>query len=224
MEIQDLYIDIRVVRTKKTLKNSLLVLMEEKNYKDITVTDILRSSNITRGSFYNHYSNKNELLESLFSDVLDDLIYAYRKPFLDNRPFILSELPDSEVKLFNNIYKHSNFYSIILNSDISAELKEKMYLSFKKINEKELRVGHDKIQGDVIASYISYAIVGLISQWVTDGYKYEPEFMNSQLIELMRISPNKTFHTRVIKYKYWLEYDEEFIYGREERRDFDISI
>lgn len=202
MRKQDLYLDSRIVRTRKSLKNSLLILIMEKNFKDITVTDIVKSSNITRGSFYNHYTNKNELLESLFSDVLENLIYAYRKPFLDNRPFVLSKLPSSEVILFNNVYKHSNFYSIILNSDVSAEFKEKIYISFKKINEKELRVENDKIESDLIASYISYAIVGLVSQWVMDGYQQSPEFMNSQLIELMRISPNKTFHTRVLNYKY----------------------
>ncbi|WP_213809902.1 TetR/AcrR family transcriptional regulator [Jeotgalicoccus sp. WY2] len=202
MRKQDLYLDSRIVRTRKSLKNSLLILIMEKNFKDITVTDIVKSSNITRGSFYNHYTNKNELLESLFSDVLENLIYAYRKPFLDNRPFVLSKLPSSEVILFNNVYKHSNFYSIILNSDVSAEFKEKIYISFKKINEKELRVENDKIESDLIASYISYAIVGLVSQWVMDGYQQSPEFMNSQLIELMRISPNKTFHTRVPNYKY----------------------
>lgn len=202
MRNQDLYLDSRIARTRKSLKNSLLILIMEKNFKDITVTDIVKSSNITRGSFYNHYTNKNELLESLFSDILEDLNYAYRKPFLDNRPFVLSKLPSSEVTLFNNVYKHSNFYSIILNSDVSAEFKEKIYLSFKKINEKELRVENDKIESDLIASYISYAIVGLVSQWVMDGYQQSPEFMNSQLIELMRISPNKTFHTRVLNYKY----------------------
>ena len=202
MRNQDLYLDSRIARTNKSLKNSLLVLILEKNFKDITVTDIVKESDLTRGSFYNHYTNKDELLESLFSDVLDDLIHAYRKPFLDNRPFILSELSASEVRLFNNIHKHSKFYSIIFNSDVSSELKEKIYISFKKSNEKELRGENDKIESDVIASYISYAIVGLIYQWVIDGYQREPEFMNSQLIELMRISPNKTFHTRVIKYKY----------------------
>lgn len=202
MKRHDLFLDTRVVRSKKLLKSSLLILLLEKNFKDVTVTDIVEESGLTRGSFYNHYSNKEELLESLFNDFLEDLIYAYRKPFLDNRPFILSELPSSEVRLFNNIYNHSKFYSTIFNSDVSFDLREKIYLSFKKINERELRVENDKIESDIIASYIAHAIVGLIYQWVIDNYQKEPEFMNAQLIELMRISPNKTFRTKVSNYKY----------------------
>src|SRR5699024_5392570 len=112
MKRQDLYLDSRIVRTTKSLKNSLLTLILEKNFKNITVTDIVKKSELTRGSFYNHYSNKEELLESLFSDVLDDLIYAYRKPFLDNRPFILSELTSSEVEFFNNIFMYYIFIFI----------------------------------------------------------------------------------------------------------------
>src|SRR5699024_228676 len=160
------------------------VLILEKNFKDITVTDIVKESDLTRGSFYNHYTNKDELLESLFSDVLDDLIHAYRKPFLDNRPFILSELSASEVRLFNNIHKHSKLYAVSLESDVASELKEKVYMSFKKMNERWLGVENEKIGSDVMASYISYAIVSLIYQWVIDGYQREPEFMDSQLIEL----------------------------------------
>lgn len=199
MDREDLYLDHRSLKTKKALESSVLHLLKHKEFEDIYITDIVKKANINRGSFYNHFKDKNELLYSIITKKNKELIYAYREPFLKNRPFILSQLPSSEVKLFNTIDKNSEYYSTILNSDVSDLVEKEMFEAFKKINMEELNVKSNIIQSDLIASYIAHAIVGLILQWVCGGYKYEAEFMNSQLLELMRVSPYQTFHTKVIE-------------------------
>lgn len=63
----EVYPDIRVVRTKRSLKKALLTLLKEKKFKDITVTDIVSYAGVNRGSFYNHFQNKEELLDDYYS-------------------------------------------------------------------------------------------------------------------------------------------------------------
>lgn len=201
MDREDLYLDHRLLKTKKALETSLLHLLKHKKFEDISITDIAKNASINRGSFYNHFKHKNELLSYMITKKNEELTYTYREPFLKNRPFILSRLPSSEVKLFNTIAESSEYYSIILNSDVSSLVEKEMFKAFEKINMEELNVKSNIIRSDLIASYMAHAIVGLILQWVHDGYKDDAEFMNSQLLELMRVSPYQTFHTKVSKKK-----------------------
>lgn len=199
MRKDEIYLDRRFLNTRKTLESALLTLLKYNNFSDITITDIVNEAEVNRGSFYNHYTDKNHLLDEIISSKNTSLIHSYRMPFLNNRPFVLSKLPSSEVRLFNNIYDNAEYYTTVLNSDISRIIETKMLESFRKINMNELNVKDNKISSELIASYISYAIVGLILQWVQDKYKYPPEEMNRQLLELMRVSPYQTFHTKVIE-------------------------
>ena len=47
--------DRRVRRTKQLIKQSLIELMHEKPFKDITVKDITERADLNRGTFYLHY-------------------------------------------------------------------------------------------------------------------------------------------------------------------------
>src|SRR5699024_525108 len=201
MDREERYLDQRVFKTKTSLEESLLKLMEQKTFSDIYVTDIINGAGLNRGSFYNHYKDKENLLDTIMEKKNDELIYAYREPFLNNRPYIVSKLPASEVKLFNNIQKNAEYYSIMLNSDDSGRLENKISDSFRKINLEELNVKTDKINSEMMASYMAHAIVGLIKEWVRGGYQHEAEFMNEQLLELNRTAPNKTFHNRIKNFR-----------------------
>ena len=195
MRKEEFFLDVRLVKTRRSLEHALLSLMDVKSFEDITITDIVKEAGINRSSFYNHFSSKQELIESIINDKHKDLVYTYREPFLRNWPFVMSSLPHTEVKLFSAVFKESNYYKVLLKSDVSHLVQDKMLASFTKINKEELRVNNSKIDSDLIASYMSYAIVGLIVQWVNSNYKHSPEEMNRQLVELMRIAPNQTFNT-----------------------------
>lgn len=201
MNRQELYLDRRLLRTKKSLKRALLSQLKYKPYNEITVTDLVKNAKVTRASFYNHYTTKDHLLDTLLLEKNQELIQAYKEPILKHKPFTLNRLSASDVKLFNYIFDNADFYTTILNSDITLVAENQMFDSIRKINIEVLRVKDRVIKTDFIASYLSYAIVGLIKEWVREGYKYDPEFMSEQLLELMRVSPYKTFHIKLSQKK-----------------------
>jgi len=61
--------DRRVRRTRELLRSALLSLIQEKGYERITVQDILDRADVGRSTFYAHYRDKDELLQSGFEDV-----------------------------------------------------------------------------------------------------------------------------------------------------------
>ena len=53
--------DARAVRTRDTLAWSLITLMREKAYDDISVQDVCEHAAIGRSTFYSHFADKDEM-------------------------------------------------------------------------------------------------------------------------------------------------------------------
>ena len=64
--------DRRIRRTQKMLKESLVELMSQKAFKDITIKDITELADLNRGTFYLHYSDTYELLLSMENKTMRD--------------------------------------------------------------------------------------------------------------------------------------------------------
>ncbi len=72
-------IDRRVKYTKMVLKQSLLELMEEKPIGKITVTDICRTADINRNTFYVHYASPIDLLSQIQDELYLEIRHSIEK-------------------------------------------------------------------------------------------------------------------------------------------------
>ena len=61
--------DRRVRRTRAALRDALLDLMAERGYEAVTVQDIIDRADVGRSTFYNHYTDKDDLLRDGFADL-----------------------------------------------------------------------------------------------------------------------------------------------------------
>jgi AcrR family transcriptional regulator len=62
--------DRRIQRTQQLLEAALLSLIKEKEFDAISVQEIIDRANVGRATFYTHYDNKEDLLESGFDALL----------------------------------------------------------------------------------------------------------------------------------------------------------
>jgi AcrR family transcriptional regulator len=62
--------DRRVQKTRRLLLSALGSLLHEKRYDAIVVQDILDRANVGRSTFYTHFRDKDDLLQSAVRDVL----------------------------------------------------------------------------------------------------------------------------------------------------------
>lgn len=63
--------DLRIIKTNLNIRNTFIQLLNEKSFDSITVQNILDRALINRSTFYKHYSDKYDLLESITKDFLD---------------------------------------------------------------------------------------------------------------------------------------------------------
>ena len=64
--------DKRIIKTKKAIDTAFWSLMEQVDFREITVNDVAARAEISRTTFYRHYSDKSHWLEQALLDRLQD--------------------------------------------------------------------------------------------------------------------------------------------------------
>ena len=78
--------DKRIAKTKKNLKNAMIAMLGEKDFEHITITELCRAAEISRITFYSHYSDKYALLDEIFDDMLKLGTEDYYRRQRENNP------------------------------------------------------------------------------------------------------------------------------------------
>lgn len=66
--------DLRVRKTKRNIKKTLDALLQMKPLDKISVTEIARTAEINKGTFYLHYNDIYDLYNEFVHDIISDLI------------------------------------------------------------------------------------------------------------------------------------------------------
>lgn len=91
--------DLRVVKTKKNIRESFISLLENKSFNEITVQNILDTALINRSTFYKYYRDKYDLAEQLSSEYI-----TLSESYLSDRFKEMTE--DDLVIVVRKIYAH----------------------------------------------------------------------------------------------------------------------
>ncbi|SDJ21286.1 DNA-binding transcriptional regulator, AcrR family [Ferrimonas sediminum] len=92
-------------RSKKRILTAFQSLLGQKDYCDITVSEIIDQANVGKTTFYRHYERKLDLFVALHQGVFSRLLEGYSAPdqWLDNQP------PPSVVNILDIINRESGF-------------------------------------------------------------------------------------------------------------------
>lgn len=91
--------DLRIIKTNENIKNAFSNLLLEKTFKDITVQNICDEALIGRSTFYDHYSDKYDLLNKMVEEISNKL-----KPYIKIR-FNLNNTNDF-TPTFSDMLRH----------------------------------------------------------------------------------------------------------------------
>ncbi len=169
--------DLRVIKTKNTLYESLLTLMKEKTFEEIKVSDICNTALINRSTFYAHYTDKYELLADYIKNLKASLTEELEKnQNISNTKEYYIEM----IKLFlDHIEKQREEYmSIMINNRNSIT----MDILYDVIDQdiithisKDKKLEKQTIPETIIAKFYLGAVVSLGMECLKDNRKYTKE-------------------------------------------------
>lgn len=170
--------DLRVLKTRKNIRASFINLLLVKDFKDITIQNIIDEALIGRSTFYDHYFDKYDLLNQLVDEVLVDF-----KDIIKDRFDLKSE--NDFIKFFLNMIEHyskqrTTFLALLNVHTESIDL----YNSLINILRNECSSYLDSIdfqnKSTVPKEYVSrlYASTAMTSiQWCLENKEeYTPQF------------------------------------------------
>ena len=192
--------DRRIARTRTALRTALIELIEEKGYEALTVNDLCVRANLNRGTFYNHFPDKETMMRSFEDEVLDGL-EGFR---LTLRGLGLKDLVKIRrakeplpflVELFDYLREQGDFLHAVLGPrgdvSFSPRLRDVMYLNFV------MSALNDHYHEDVapfVRYYVAFygaAYMGIIVRWLETGMQETSEEMARIALRLLFIKPGE---------------------------------
>jgi AcrR family transcriptional regulator len=169
-------VDRRILRTRDTLGDALVELMQEKAFDEITVQEVLDRAGVGRSTFYAHYRDKDDLF---LSDVEDffELVGA----LLTRHGASLDRVaPVGE--LFAHIAEAHEFYTATVASGKMKDVLElgRGYLA-RSIEERLLLAGveMEPVQLKAHAHALAGALFSLLEWWIDHGMAETPKAMDA---------------------------------------------
>ncbi len=169
--------DRRSQRTRRLLHRAILSLMQEKRYDSITVQDIIDRANVGRSTFYAHYQDKEDLVNSNLKEILDDL----SQHIDDNAPDNQQIMPT--LALFKHVQEQQHLFAAMKGGRGLDLLLEKGQVYWSKKIEIQLQSLFPQGQTSavplsLVAGYLSGALVTFLKWAMDNNLPYPPERMD----------------------------------------------
>ncbi|MFX3673475.1 MAG: TetR/AcrR family transcriptional regulator [Paenisporosarcina sp.] len=180
--------DLRVIKTKQSLQEALLVLLQTKTLKSISITEICRMANINRGTFYLHYGQIEDLFEEYFKEIMKDLSDAYEEPYKHVLKLNPREINPSTIRIFHHIEQNKNFYKIVFSRNVQMSY---YYLLFDQISDllkRDFNLKLDKdINPEMMSAYQANAILGIVIEWYRNDFQQNATELNQIFVRILNI-------------------------------------
>jgi AcrR family transcriptional regulator len=164
--------DRRVLNTQALLHGALASLIHEKSYDTIVVKEILARANVGRSTFYTHFRDKNELLESGIRDVL--------RASEATSPMRSTGLPDWILRFSLPVFEHIERYRNAGDSHVDAQGQTVVHEHLQRVLVELIaddlrqagRCGQETVHQvpcDLLARHVGSTFVLVLNWWVESG-------------------------------------------------------
>ena len=150
--------DLRIIKTKKSLYDGLIKLMRKKAFENIRVSEICEVALVNRSTFYDHFTDKYELLEDMIKTVQESFVdeLSTFEGEKNSRKFFFKFIS----LLYDHIFDNYDFYSGIFKINCSGVAKD--LLKSKAIKDVTYRLKDDTnniVTAEFIARFYVSAII-----------------------------------------------------------------
>lgn len=177
--------DRRVQRTRGLLHEALASLIHERPYEDIVVKEILARADVGRSTFYAHFRDKEDLLESSIRDVLEEgkAVSPSR-----NRDFA-DDVLERTLHLFEHVERHHIASDTATATRRQALVHEYLYRELVRSVADDIASPQDtrrELPSDLIAQFVASTFLVVLEWWLESEPCLSARQANDYLAALIR--------------------------------------
>ena len=157
-------------QSRQMLEDALFALMEEKEYRQISVSEITERADVARRTFYRLYQSKDDVINTYF----DRLCMGYQSQCGPIHGYDIGQIA---TEYFSFWYQYKHFLLLLHQSGLDSML----FLGINRASEQVIRsrIGeHPLQQMPELIYFITYSTGGfmnLLFEWIKSGMESEPE-------------------------------------------------
>lgn len=183
--------DLRVKRTRKLITQAFFGLLRTKKFEKISIQEIADHAMINRATFYAHYSDKQDLYDSLIEDFLIDFteMLDENSPIKGNNVHVV-EIEEILTRFYDFVRKYPEVAQIVTDKAqdpaIIHRFLDILNARYAELFEKlEVREQDVIIPIDFVINYIVSILVGTLKWWVMDSKKMRAADFAHLIIKLI---------------------------------------
>lgn len=176
------------IRSKSLIKKAVAKLIHEKEISKITISDIIREADISRGTFYAHYSDVSSVLEQIESEELEALMVFVERFGLEN---IISNIDVLIEQICEYLKKDKEYYRMLAQSNVLNNyiwrLVEVYYDKLLEIVCSQQKVP-DKDEANTYLVYVTSGVKSVILSWLNDDIQGTPKQISNVVGSLVKLN------------------------------------
>ena len=166
--------------TKKAIRNSFLKLLNEKPLKQITVRDIVDDCGVNRNTFYYHFQDIPQLIETIIREDAEQIIAAH--------PTITTVQEYLEAAIgfaLNNRNAIMHIYRSV-NRDLYEQYQWRVCQHAAAAFIDQILTGRKVPDADraLLIDYVKCVCFGIVMGWLEDGMRNDIQAYADRLCEL----------------------------------------
>ena len=176
------------IRSKNLIKKAVAKLIHEKEISKITVSDIIREADISRGTFYAHYSDVSSVLEQIESEELKNLMEYVERFGLEN---IIDNITVLIEQICEYLGRDKEYYRMLAQSNV---LNNFLWRLVEVYYDKLLDIvyAQQKVQNkDEANTYLLYVTSGAktaVLSWLNGNIQSGPKEIAETIGKLVKLN------------------------------------
>ena len=161
----------RVALTRRLLQEALLHLLEKKNIREVSVSELCAQAGINRSTFYKHYQIPEDVLRTITENLLEEFTASVLRG---------DGTYESDVEqLCISVKENEKLVRLLLknNSSVDVTYYVNRFIEITGDRYKVYTQGYDEESLKLVTTFLLYGSTYAIEAWLHDGMKKTPREM-----------------------------------------------
>ena len=182
--------------TKQEILESALDAFSERNYSNVTIVEIAKRANLTKGAVYWHFKNKKDilvhLLNGLFASTGDTIVEIFEKPASVSemrscfKEALLKPLTDKKYRRMHKFFSQRESWpesaqkqaDNLIKANVNKEKEELKAFLIKAQKNKKIK---EDVNPPAVATLVTYVFFGLfllqVSGFLPEDFVDDTDFL-----------------------------------------------